>query len=136
MHSFLLRWLLTTVAVAVAVKLTGMHAESVWALAGVALFLGVINALVRPVLLLLSLPFIILTLGFFILIINALMLEFVGWLVPGFYVGGFWNAFFGSIIVSVVSWGLSLFFRSHDGSYQVITKYGEMKRVQGRVIGE
>jgi putative membrane protein len=136
MHSFLLRWLLTTVAVAVAVKLTGMQADSVWALAGTALFLGVINALVRPVLLLLSLPFIILTLGFFILIINALLLEFAGWLVPGFHVGGFWNAFFGSIIVSVVSWGLSLFFRAHDGSYQVITKYGEMKRVPGRVIGE
>ncbi len=134
MTPFIIRWLCTTVAVAVAVKLTGMRAESWTSLLGTAFFLGIINALVRPVLLLLSLPFIVVTLGFFILIVNAVMLLIAGGLVPGFHVGGFWNAFFGAIIVSAVSWLLSLFFRSSDGHYHLITHHPEVKRVQGRVI--
>jgi putative membrane protein len=134
MQSFLLRWFVTTIAVAAAAEITGMHAVSIWSLLGMALFLGIINALVRPILLLLSLPFIVVTLGFFILIINALVFELSGWLVPGFYVGGFWRAFFGSIIVSVVSWLLNSFFRGHDGRYYTISRQAEMKQVEGRVV--
>jgi len=134
MRQFLIRWLCTTVAVAVAVKLTGMQAAGFGSLLGAALFLGIINALIRPVLLLLSLPFIVLTLGFFILIVNAGMLAIAGSLVPGFYVGGFWNAFFGAIIISIVSWTLSLFFQASDGRYHLITHHAEIKRVEGRVV--
>jgi putative membrane protein len=134
MRQFLIRWLCTTIAVAVAVKVTGMHAASVGSLIGTSLFLGIINALVRPIVLLLSLPFIILTMGLFILIVNAGMLGIAGGLVPGFHVGGFWNAFFGAIVISLVSWGLSLFFRSHDGQYHLITHHGTIKQVQGRVV--
>ena len=138
MKAFLTRWLITTVAVAVAVKLTGMQADNSTALIGTALLLGIINAFIRPALLLLSLPFILVTLGFFILVVNALMLWFAGGLVPGFHVGGFWNAFFGSIVVSVVSWVLSAFFKGSDGQYHVITHHsevsGRMKRVEGRII--
>ena len=137
MQPFLVRWLLTTIAVAVAVHLTGMQADSFLALLGTALFLGVINALVRPILLVLSLPFIVATLGIFILIINAAILYVAGALVPGFHVHGFWNAFFGAIIVSIISWGLSLFFRGGDGRYYVITSGTSstgVKRVSGRVI--
>jgi putative membrane protein len=138
MKQFLTRWLITTVAVAVAVKLTGMHAEGWTALIATALLLGIINAFLRPALLLLSLPFILVTLGFFILVVNALMLWAAGGLVPGFHVGGFWNAFFGAIIVSLVSWVLSAFFKASDGEYHVITyrpeTSGDMKRVEGRVI--
>lgn len=141
MKSFLMRWLVTTLAVAVAVAVTDMRADSWGALAATALLLGIINALVRPVLMLLSLPFILVTLGFFILIVNALMLWFAGGLVPGFHVDGFWNAFFGPIIVSVASWLLSALFKGSDGSYHVIThsrapRAPEIKRVTGRVIGE
>jgi putative membrane protein len=134
MQPFFIRWIVTTIAVAAACPLTGMHADSLFALAGTALFLGIINALVRPVLLLLSLPFIIVTLGFFILVINALILYIAGGLVPGFHVGGFWNAFFGAMIVSVVSWALSLLFQGSDGRYYVVTRHSEMKRVPGRVV--
>ena len=134
MRPFIIRWLCTTVAVAVAVKLTGMRAEGWGALVGTALFLGIMNALLRPILLLLSLPFIVATLGLFILVVNAVMLLIAGSLVPGFYVGGFWNAFFGAIIVGIVSWTLSLFFRGQDGEYHLITHHAEIKRVQGRVI--
>lgn len=133
---FLLRWLCTTIAVAIAVKLTGMHASGWAALVGTALFLGIINASIRPVLLVLSVPFIVLSLGFFILVLNALMLWLAGGLVPGFTVNGFWNAFFGSIIISIVNFFLSIFIRSPEGQYRVITRetVGGMKQVEGRVV--
>jgi putative membrane protein len=134
MKEFLIRWLCTTAAVAVAVRLTGMQAEGLGSLLVVALILGIINAVVRPVLLVLSLPFILVTLGFFILILNALMFWLAGGIAPGFHVGGFWNAFFGSIIVSFVSWVLSAFFQGSDGQYRVITSHSQMKQVRGRVV--
>ena len=134
MKPFLTRWFYTTIAVAVAVALTGMQADGWASLLTMALLLGMLNAFIRPLLLLLSLPFIVVTLGFFILILNAFVLWIAGSLVPGFHVDGFWNAFFGSIIVSVVSWVLSAFFKGSDGEYHVITQPGQMKRVQGRVV--
>ena len=139
---FLIRWLCTTLAVWVAVQLTGLRADGWAPLLGTALFLGIINAVVRPVLLLLSVPFIIVTLGLFILVLNALMLWFAGGLVPGFHVDGFWNAFFGAIVVSLVNRVLSIFFKGTDGAYHVLTHHGQLrpaggeKRVEGRVIGE
>ena len=104
-----------------------------------ALFLGIINAFVRPVLLLLSLPFIVVTLGFFILVVNTLTFWLAGGLVPGFHVDGFWNAFFGSIVVSIVSWALSCFARSSDGEIRVLSQQDRFtaireKRVEGRTI--
>lgn len=72
-----------------------------------AAILGILNALVRPVLILLTLPLTVVTLGFFILIINALMFEFAGVIVSGLHVTSFWSAFFASIIVSIVSWILN-----------------------------
>jgi putative membrane protein len=96
--------------------------------------LGIINAFVRPILLFLSIPFILVTLGFFILIINALMLKFVSEIVPCFQVHGFWRAIFGSIIVSFVSWLLSAFFRGSDGRVHILTHHTQIKQVRGRVI--
>ena len=134
MKPFLIRWFCTTIAVAVAVKLTDMHVEGWGSLIAASLFLGIINAFIRPVLLLLSLPFILVTLGFFILVVNALMLWLAGSIVPGFHVDGFWNAFLGSIVVSLVSWVLSAFFKDSEGHYQILTHHGQIKQVQGKVI--
>lgn len=138
MKSFLTRWLVTTIAVAIAVQLTDITADGWFPLIIAALLLGVINAVIRPIMLLLSLPFILVTLGFFILVVNALMLWFVGELVPGFHVPGFWTAFFGSIIISIVNWTLSAFVKGDDGQYRAVThadaQGGGMKRVEGRVI--
>ena len=139
MSSFLLRWLVTTLAVAVAVKLTGMQSEGWAPLVGMALVLGIINAFLRPVLLLLSIPFIVVSLGLFILVVNALLFWLAGGLVPGFAVGGFWNAFFGSIIVSLVNWALSAFTRDADGQIQIVTHRGQLsgggeKVVRGKVV--
>lgn len=134
MQPFFIRWLCTTAAVAAAVKLTGMSVDGWVPLIGTALLLGILNALVRPLLLMLSLPFIVVTMGLFILIVNAGMLSLAGGMVPGFHINGFWNAIFGAIIVSLVSGVLSIFFRSSDGQYHVITHHPEPKPVQGRVI--
>lgn len=134
MKPFLIRWFCTTIAVAAAAQLTGMRYEGWWSLVCVALFLGIINAFIRPVLLLLSLPFILVTLGFFILVINALMLWLASSIVGSFHVDGFGQAFFGAIIVSVVSWVLSAFFKDSDGHYQILTHHGQIKQVQGKVI--
>ena len=131
MKSFLTRWLATTIAVAFAVKMTDMNADGWFPL-------GIINAVIRPVLLLLSLPFILVTLGLFILVVNALMLWVVAKIVPGFHIDDFTTAFFGALIISIVNWALSAVFKGNDGQYHVMTHHTEvrsgMKRVEGRVI--
>ncbi len=74
---------------------------------GAAFLLGIVNAIIRPIFILLTLPLTILTLGVFLLVINGLMLWLVSGLVGGFQVNGFFGAFFGSILISLVSWILS-----------------------------
>ncbi|HMG05139.1 MAG TPA: phage holin family protein, partial [Chthoniobacterales bacterium] len=103
-------------------------------LIGAALLLGILNAFVRPVLLILSAPLILLTLGFFILIINALMLRLVPSIVIGFHVDSFGSAFWGALLISIISWILSAFFRGSDGRVHVLTHHARIKRVEGRVI--
>ena len=73
----------------------------------VALVLGLLNAIIRPVLILLTLPVTILTLGLFILVINALLFWAVASFVEGFHVAGFWSAFWGAIVYSLISWAVA-----------------------------
>lgn len=135
MAAFLIRWMVTTIAVFVAVKLPlGMRCDSAGALLGASLMLGIINAFVRPVLLLLSLPFIIVTMGLFIFVVNALLLLLVEKLIPGFSVDGFGSAFFGAIIIGIVSWILSSFFRTSDGRIHTITHHPAIKKADARTI--
>ena len=135
MTAFVIRWLVTTIAVLVAAHLIpGIGYDGWGALLGASLLLGIINAFVRPVLLLLSLPFIIITMGLFIFVINALLLLLVSKIVPAFHVAGFWSAFFGAIIISLVSWILSSFFRGSDGKIHVITHHTAVKQANARVI--
>ena len=135
MTAFVIRWLITAVAVMVAEKIVpGIEYNSAGALLGASLLLGIINAFVRPILLLLSLPWIILTMGLFIFVINALLLMLVSKIVPPFSVDGFWSAFFGSIVISLVSWALSSFFRGSDGRIHAITHHAAIKKANARVI--
>ena len=135
MRHFVFRWALTTIAVMVASSvIRGIRYDSVAALIGAALLLGILNAFVRPVLLILSAPVILLTLGFFILVVNGLMLLFVPTIVSGFHVDSFGSAFWGAIIISVISWLLSAFFRGSDGRVHVLTHHTQIKTVPGRVI--
>jgi putative membrane protein len=110
----IVRILITMAALwAAAHWVSGISATGSWmALLGVALVFGVVNALVRPFVTLLSLPFVIVTLGFFFLVINALMLMLTSALSNtlglGFHVAGFGPAFWGSIVISLVSWLLAM----------------------------
>ena len=100
----LLRWLVLTVAVWVAAVIVPGIAYDGWrSLLVAALVLGILNAFVKPILNLLSLPFIILSFGLFLLVINALLLKVTAWLVQGFQVSGFWPAVGGSVVISIVS---------------------------------
>ena len=134
MRHFVFRWFITAFAVFVASPIVGIEYSGIGCLLGAALLLGIINAFVRPILLLLSFPLILITLGLFIFIINALMLKFVSVIVPCFQVHGFWSAVFGAIIISFVSWLLSAFFWGSDGRVHVLTHHGQIKQVRGRVI--
>src|SRR5437879_7428835 len=115
MRHFVFRWFVTAFAVFVAARIVGIDYSGIGCLVGASLLLGIINAFVRPILLFLSIPVILVTLGFFILVINALMLKFVSEIVPCFKVHGFWSAIFGAIIISIVGRLLSAFFRSRGG---------------------
>jgi putative membrane protein len=135
MRHFVFRWLVTTVGVMVAAAfINGIRYDTTGALIGAALLLGILNAFVRPVLLILGAPLILLTLGIFILIINGLMLYWVPSIVSGFHVDGFGSAFWGAILIGVISWLLSAFFRGSDGQVHVLTHHTQIKRIQGRVI--
>src|SRR6059036_4226263 len=134
---FVFRWAATTIAVMVASSIIrGIRYDTVAALIGASLLLGILNAFVRPFLLILSAPLIILTLGFFIIILNGLLLLVVPSVVIGFHVDHFWSAFWGAIVISIVSSILSAFFRGSDGHVHVLTHHAQIKRVRGRVLGE
>jgi putative membrane protein len=106
--SLLLVWLINAVAlIAVAYLMPSISVSSFGAALIAALVLGLINALVRPVLVLLTLPVTILTLGLFIFVLNGLLFWMVGSWLEGFHVGGFWAGVFGAIVFSLVSWLLS-----------------------------
>ncbi len=120
MTGFLLRTVITGLGIWLAIYLVpGVSAASTGALVWAAIALGLINAFVRPVLVLLTLPFTILTLGLFLLLLNAAMLNLAGWFVDGFEVVGFWSAVFGAIVISVVS-GLCSNFIGPKGRYEVM----------------
>ena len=119
----LIRWVITGLSLFVAAWLVpGIRVDdaNAWvAVAVMAIILGLVNAIVRPVLTLLSCPLIILTLGLFVLVINGLTLWLastiaVSWFGIGFYVDGFWAAFLGALIVSIVSVILSTFVKDDE----------------------
>jgi putative membrane protein len=102
--SLLLRWLLNTLALFAVVHLVpGFAYHTVVSLAIAAAVLGLLNAIVRPVLFLLTLPLTIVTLGLFLIVLNAIMLELTAWLVPGFRIAGFGSAIVGAIVLGLIS---------------------------------
>ena len=104
MSSFLVRWLLNAIPLWLATYLFAeLKFADLMSLIIAALMFGLVNAVIRPLILLLTLPLTVLTLGLFILVVNALMLMLVAALVPGFTLGGFWTAFFAAIFIAIVS---------------------------------
>ena len=134
---FYIRWFVTAVAVFVAAWIVpGIDYSNFTGLAFASLLLGIINAMVRPVLLILCLPLILVTMGLFILVLNALLLWFVSGILPGssFTVSGFWAAFWGGLVISIVSWLLSAFFRGSDGRIYPLTHHTTIKQARGRTL--
>jgi putative membrane protein len=106
---FILRIIVYTLALLVAAYLVrpGIQLDGLASALVAGLLLGVVNAIVRPILVVLTFPITLLTLGLFLLVLNAFCLWLVSVFVPGFRVAGFWPAFWGALIVSVVSWILT-----------------------------
>ena len=115
----LLRWLINALAIYVASKVVpGIDVTDEWAIVAVALILGLVNALIRPLLKFFTCPLIILTLGLFLFVINAAMLGLTAWVAGqlgiGFWVVDFWAAFWGALVISLVSLALTLLIRGEE----------------------
>ena len=109
MRGLMIRWITVTCAIGVAsYLLDGIQVSGFLAAFLAAAMLGFLNAFFRPILLILTLPINILSLGFFTFVINAAMLKMASSVIPGFNVHGFWTAIFGSLIVSIVSFGVTM----------------------------
>jgi putative membrane protein len=120
MAGFILRGLVAALGLWAASELfDGIAIDSPLTLIFAGLLLGVVNAIVRPIAVVLSLPALLVTVGLFLLVINAAMLGLVALVLPGFHIAGFWTAVGGSIVVSLVSWIASWFIGSR-GRVEVI----------------
>ena len=110
MTGFVLRLLIVALGLWLASEwVPGIEVKGVWTLLGAALLLGIVNAIVRPLLVILTLPITVLTLGLFLLVINAGMLGLVAWLFGNFTIADFGSALLGSIVVSLTGWAASYF---------------------------
>jgi len=138
MPGMILRWFITTIAVLIVPYLiSGVKVEGLGTALIAAAILGVLNALVRPILILLTLPLTVVTLGFFILIINALLFQLAGAVVPGLQVDSFWSAFFASLIVSLVSWIMNSAVAGGGGEKTVIfTRWNDSVDMRRRRNGK
>ncbi len=110
MHGFFVRWLILGFAISVAAYLMdGIHVSGVLSAFAAAAMLGILNAVFRPIALIITLPINILSLGLFTFVINAAMLKMASSLIPGFDVIGFWSAVFGSLFISIISFLINAF---------------------------
>ncbi|MEZ4281325.1 MAG: phage holin family protein [Myxococcota bacterium] len=117
---FLIRMAITALGLWLASRLVpGVSLEGPLTFVFAALWLGVVNAVVRPIVFLLTLPVTLLSLGFFLLVINAGMVALVAWLLPGFSLSGFWAALGTSIVVGLTGWIGSAFI-GEKGRYELV----------------
>jgi putative membrane protein len=110
MLGLLLRWVLSAFALVLTAKIVpGITATGITPIFIAAIVLGLVNAIVRPILVFFTLPLTIVTLGLFLLVVNALTFGIAAWLVPGFSVNGFVPALLGSIVMAILSYLFSMF---------------------------
>ena len=110
MNGILVRWLILAIAILVtSYVMDGIQVSGFFSAFFAAAILGILNAFFRPVLLIITLPINILSLGFFTFVINAILLMMVSGVIPGFKVAGFWSAVFGSLFISLISWFITSF---------------------------
>lgn len=124
MKGFLLRWAISALGLWLAdALLPGVSFDAPGTLALAALLLGIVNAVVRPIAIVMTLPLTLFSLGLFLLVVNAAMLGLVAWLLDGFHVASFWAALAGWAIVSLTSWFASGFV-GERGKVEVIVARG------------
>jgi putative membrane protein len=129
MKGILIRWLILTAAVLAAAYLVrGIQVDNFFSALAAAAVLGILNALVRPILVILTLPITVLSLGLFLLVINALLLMMVSGVVGSLHVEGFGSALLGALVISIVG-GLLNFFISDKGRVEHL----ELRRRRGRL---
>ena len=122
MNLFLFRWLIQMIAVWAATAIVpGVDYDDWQSLLIAALVLGILNSLVKPILKIISIPFIIMTLGLFLIVINAILLRMTAWLVTGFHVSGFWPAIGASLVISIVSMFLGYNRTARRSTRRVVT---------------
>jgi len=128
MRGFFFRLIITALGLWVASRIiSGVQFDGWRTLIIAALLLGIVNAVIRPIILILTLPLTVLTLGLFILVVNGISLSLVAWVLPGFHVAGLGAAILGSIVVGLTSWVASAFV----GGSGRIERYRRIE-VQGR----
>ena len=121
MITFLLRVAIAALGLWIAAQIfAGLRFNSTTTMLGAALLLGIVNAVVRPVAVILTLPLTLLSLGLFLLVINAGMLGLVALLLGGFHISGFWTALGASVVVSITSWAASGLI-GNNGKLEVLT---------------
>lgn len=113
MMQILVRWIVSALVIlASAMLLPGVHVQSFMTALVIAVVLGVINAILRPILIILTLPITLITFGLFLLVINALMIMLTTYIVPGFRVENFWWALLFGVIVAIFNAFVSMFYKS------------------------
>lgn len=127
MKGIVIRWLILTAAIMFAsYVIDGIQVKGFFTALFAAAILGILNAFFRPILIILTLPINILSLGLFTFIINAMLLKMASGVISGFQVYGFWSAVFGSLLISLVSWALSSFINA-----QGRMEYIDLKKKDG-----
>jgi putative membrane protein len=117
------RWLLTSLTIlAVPYLVSGVHVEGFGTALVAAILLGILNVTVKPVLILFTLPFTLVTLGLFLLVVNALVFQLLGALLPGLHVDSFGSAFLAALVVSAVSWLLQVTVKRENGRRIVVVQ--------------
>ena len=130
MIGLFIRWLILTAAIIFASYfLDGIYVRSFFSAFLAAAALGILNALFRPILIILTLPINILSLGLFTFVINAMLLKMASGLISGFDVRGFWTAIFGSLIISLISWLLTSFI--NEKGHVEYVDYIDLKKKDG-----
>ena len=120
MNGFFFRWMILTVAILVTSYLMdGIRVSGFFSAFFAAAILGILNAFFRPILLVLTLPINILSLGLFTFVLNAILLIMVSGVIPGFDVYGFWSGLFGSLLISLISWIITSFINDR-GTFEYI----------------
>ncbi len=126
MNGFFFRWMILTVAILViSYLMDGIHVSGFFSAFFAAAILGILNAFFRPILLVLTLPINILSLGLFTFVLNAVLLMMVSGVIPGFDVYGFWSGLFGSLLISLISWIITSFINDRG-----TVEYIDLKKIR------